>query len=241
MEHKKMMVSINNMPAFGFGNRLFYYNNLRQLAVKMGYDWSCCPWDGHQYFKGNLLNGSQTGDHQLRSCLGEKFFEWNTVSTRSIFQLTDIPEVPKATCAVHFRGTDFYSWNPAAVLDYSYYNDSIDVVKDDAHHFRLFTDDYSLPSFCGAVEKLEKEHIGFDLGENTADRRHFINDFSYMTECEYIISSPSTFCMTAGFIGRKKKIIHSKNWVEDRVGKNDIFWVDLLNDGNEDYSIWRLV
>ncbi len=235
------MISINKIHPCGFGNRVIYYNNLRQFAAKMGYDWSCCPWDGHQYFKGDLLNGSQTGDDELQLCLGEKFFEWNTVSTRSIFQLKDIPEVPEQTCAIHFRGTDFYSWNSDAVLDYSYYNDSVDAVKDDVHHFRLFTDDYSLPSFCGIVERLKKEHISFDLGENTADRRHFINDFSYMTECEYIISSPSTFCVCAGFVGKNKKIIHSQKWIDNRIKCDDKFWVDLSSGGNKDYNIWNTV
>ena len=75
MEYKKIMISINDMPSFGFGNRLFYYNNLRQFAAKTGYDWSCCPWDGYQYFKGDLLNGSQVVDGELKLCLGEKFFE----------------------------------------------------------------------------------------------------------------------------------------------------------------------
>ena len=235
------MISINTMPGWGFGNRILYYNNLRQYAHKMGHDWSCCSWDGFQYFKGNLLNGSKVGHMTLDPCLGEKFFEWNKISTRSIFQLEDIPEVPKKACAIHFRGTDYYSWNATAVLDPEYYIDSINIVKEDAYHFRLFTDDYSLPSFQAVAQKLDKEYISFDLGENTADRRHFINDFSYMTECDWIISSPSTFCMTAGFIGKNKKIIHSKQWVLDRINHEDKFWVDLYNGGNIDYKIWELV
>ena len=62
-----------------------------------------------------------------------------------------------------------------------------------------------------------------------------------MAECDYIISSPSTFCICAGFVGRQKKIIHSKKWLENRIKVGDKFWVDLYNGGNEDYSIWRLV
>jgi len=236
-----MLVSINEMPGWGFGNRVFYYNNLRQYAHRMGYDWSCCPWDGYQYFKGNLLNNSQIGDIELEPQLGDNFFKWGHISTRSIFELDEIPKVPENTCAVHFRGTDYYSWNATAVLDTDYYIDSVDLVKDDVSHFKLFTDDYSLPSFRAVVEKLDKEDIGFFLGENTADRRHFINDFSYMTECEYIISSPSTFCMTAGFIGKKKRIIHSEQWLLDRINHEDKFWIDLCNGGNRDYKIWKRV
>jgi hypothetical protein len=234
-------ISINTMPGWGFGNRVIYYNNLRQYSYKMGYDWSSCPWDGFQYFKGNLLNGSKVGNMTLDPCLGENFFKWNKVSTRSIFQLEQVPKVFDKTCAVHFRGTDYYSWNATAVLCPDYYIDSIDLVKDDVNHFKLFTDDYSLPSVRAVIDKLQQEDISFFLGENTADRRHFINDFAYMTECEYIISSPSTFCISAGFIGKNKRIIHSESWLLDRINYQDKFWIDLHNGGNKDYSIWRLV
>ena len=235
------MISINTMPGWGFGNRILYYNNLRQYAHKMGYDWSCCSWDGFQYFKDNLLNGSKVGNMTLDPCLGEKFFQWNKISTRSIFQLEEVPKVPEKTCAVHFRGTDYYSWNATAVLEPEYYLNSIESVEDFADNFRLFTDDYALPSFRAVVDKLGKKDINFSLGENTADRRHFINDFSYMTECDWIISSPSTFCITAGFIGKNKKIIHSRQWILDRINHEDKFWVDLYNGGNTDYKIWGLV
>jgi len=236
-----MLVSINEMPGWGFGNRIFYYNNLRQYAHRMGYDWSCITWDGYRYFKGNLLNKSQNGDIVLEPCLGDNFFEWSCISTRSIFQIKDIPKVPENTCAVHFRGGDFHQWNAKAVLNPEYYINSIDQVKDDVSHFTLFTDDYSLPSFQTVLEKLDKECISHDMGENTADRRRFINDFSYMTECEYIISSPSTYCIAAGFIGKNKKIIHSEGWLLDRINHGDKFWIDLHNGGNKDYSVWRLI
>ena len=62
-----------------------------------------------------------------------------------------------------------------------------------------------------------------------------------MSECDYIISSPSTFCICAGFMGKHKKIIHSENWVKDRVNKVDKFWYDLYNGGNEDYSLYKLI
>jgi len=62
-----------------------------------------------------------------------------------------------------------------------------------------------------------------------------------MTECDYIISSPSTFCISAGFVGKNKKIIHSKDWIEKRVSVNDKFWTDLKSGGNDDYSTWRIL
>lgn len=242
MERKKMIVSIDNMPGWGFGNRLLCYNNLRQYANRTGYDWSCCPWDGYQYFKGDLLRGSKKGDIELEPRLGDNFFdEQNQVPTRSIFKLKNIPDIPDKTCALHFRGTDYFSWNSAAVLDATYYINAIDLVKNKAEEFKIFTDDLSLSSLLEVIKKLDKEDIKYSFGENTADRRYFINDFSYMTECEYIISSPSTYCIAAGFIGKNKKIIHSERWLLDRINYGDKFWIDLFSGGNQDYKLWAKV
>ena len=233
------MISINNMTSGGFGNRILYYNNLRQLAEREGETWSCVPWDGFQFFKGDMLNGSQIANQELRLCLGEKFFEWNSIPTRSIFELKTKPKVEENSVAIHFRGTDFFQWNADVVLDEEYYLNAIDEVT--AETFYIFTDDKNLKSYQSVVECLEKRSKNIKFGMNTPDRTNYIQDFSTMSECDYIISSPSTYCICAGFIGKKKKIIHSKNWIDDRVNKEDKFWVDLLNGGNEDYSLWRLI
>lgn len=229
------------MPEWGFGNRILYYNNLRQLSKTKQKQWSCSPWLGYKYFTGDLLNGAQRGDEKLEPCLGDKFFEWNSISTREIFKLKETTSVNESTCAVHFRGTDFHHWNPNSILSANYYIKSIDMIKDSVKHFVLFTDDETLASFSQVRTKLKNENIIFSEGQNTCNRQNYIKDFSYMSECDWIISSPSTFCICAGFVGKKKKIIHSKNWVEDRASRNEQFWVDLLNGGNEDYSMWGLV
>ena len=210
-------------------------------------EWSCPPWDGYQYFAGDLLNGSQRHGQKLEPCLGEKFFEWNTISTRSIFELKNVPSITDAVCAIHFRGTDFHQWNINAVLGYEYYYNSIQKVKNSVDSFALFTDDLSLDSFKRVKYYLLSEDIDFSEGTRSLQipshwaGSNYIDDFSFMSECDYIISSPSTFCISAGFIGRKKKIIHSKEWAEDRVNNGDGFWADLLEGGNEDYSVWSLV
>ena len=72
-------------------------------------------------------------------------------------------------------------------------------------------------------------------------------DFFNLSQCDYIISSPSTFCITAAMCGRKnKKIIHSKEWVVDYKLKTDyfrdIFWKTLHNTGgDEDYKLYKLI
>jgi hypothetical protein len=238
------MIFMKQMPHWGFGNRVIYYNNLRQMAIQMKDDWSCCPWEGHQHFEGDLLNGNVLGEVELLPCLGENFFQIHNISTRSIFTLKNKPKVKQGACAIHFRGKDFHSWNIKAVLPESYYYNSIKEVIKECSCFILFTDDLSLPSFKGVSEMLEQIGLPFKIGGQSGTERYnntYIEDFAEMSECDYIISSPSTFCISAGFIGKNKKIIHSREWVNERASSGDTFWADLLHGGNEDYNIWKLV
>ena len=238
-----MLLGITNFPSCGFGNRLIYYFNLRQKAYKSGCKFFCVPWDGHQIFEENMLGSYPPTENYkiLNFCLGEEFFLNNGVSTRDIFKLKNIPNLPSNTCSVHFRGTDFHTWNPKSILKYEYYYDSINKIRDNVSSFILFTDDTNLDSYKKVKKFLEEENINFSVGENTHNRNNYIHDFSIMSECDYIISSPSTFCITAGFIGKQKKIIHSKEWVLERVEKKDKFWVDLYNGGNLNYKLWRII
>ena len=230
------MITINSFPQCGLGNRILYYNNLRQFAAKTDRQWSSVPWDGHTYFKGDMLNGSKQGK-EFKHCLGENFFKWRTVPTRDIFSLQYNIGVPSNVCALHFRGTDFHQWNIDAVLDYNYYIQSLEELRGKASSFALFTDDMGLYSFQKTREYLEEHGLDFTVGHSCNE----LADLTYMSECDYIVSSPSTFCIVAGFIGNKKKIIHSEEWVTDRANRDDRFWSDLLGGGNDDYSIWRLI
>ena len=237
------MLAINNFPPCGFGNRVLYYYNLRQKAHDNNIDFYCVPWEGYQYFKGDMLGKRPTDDNYkiLDFCLGEEFYSYNGISTRDVFQLKNTFNVNPDTCAVHFRGTDFHAWNPDSILKYQYYCDSIEEIKDKVTNFVLFTDDNNLPSYKKVVSYLNFNNIKYFVGENTHDRRSYINDFTYMTECDWVISSPSTFCISAGAIGKRKNIIHSKEWIENRLAKKDKFWVDLYNGGNDNYKLWRII
>ena len=235
------MISINHMPNWGFGNRILYYHNLRQLSEKYAEVWSCIPWDGHEHFVGDMLGERSHGGMDLKPCLGELFFEVHVISTRDIFRLKMPVTVPEKTVAVHFRGTDFFQWNPDAVLEEEYYLNAIELLKNEVNHFVIFTDDESLPSYNKVRNYLNDHNISYDRGENDLDRSMYIDDFNKMCACDYIISSPSTYCICAGFIGKEKKIIHSEKWLKDRLDAEDKFWFDLNGGGNKDYSIWRLV
>jgi len=182
-----------------------------------------------------------SGYENLGFCLGERFYDDSGISTREVFKLKGVPEVPANTCAIHFRGTDFHTWNPRSILKTQYYCDSIEEVRNEVSSFILFTDDITLESYVEAKDYLEKKGISFALGENTNDRNNYVQDFATMSECDHIISSPSTYSICAGFIGVPKKIIHSKEWVEYRASEGDKFWYDLYQGGNDDYKLWRLL
>lgn len=238
-----MLLAITKFPSCGFGNRLIYYFNLRKEANNQKCDYFSVPWEGYQYFDGNMLGTFPPNEKYttLDFCLGDKFYSDDKTKTRDIFKLKNIPNVPADTCAIHFRGSDFFTWNPKSILNVEYYYDSIDIIKDKIKNFVLFTDDENLKSYNEIKNFLEKNNINFFVGDNTSNRQNYINDFSYMSECDWIISSPSTFCICAGFIGKKKNIIHSKEWVEYRIESEDKFWIDLYNGGNDNYKLWRTV
>lgn len=234
------MISIRQFPPdWGFGNRILYYNNLRQMAEKNGDSWSCVPWEGHDIFSGNMLGEKTMGNVVLTPCLGEKFFETHVISTREIFKIEEEEKFDSIVAAVHFRGSDFFDWNPDAVLDKHYYLNAIDSIKNEVDKFILFTEDESLPSYAAVESYLENEKIEYDIGTNK--RSNYVDDFKRMSACDYVISSPSTFCISAAMIGNKSLVIHSEKWINNRVTEEDKFWVDMKNGGNEDYSIWRLV
>lgn len=233
VDTEKMKTLKINSFSGRFGNQILYYFALRKTSYNLNLNYSCPEWQGVNIFKGNIRGKeTETNFVYFPLELGENFFENYNISTREVFQLKNKPFIQNGSVAIHFRGGDFHQWNPDSILSTEYYLNSINQIYD-AKRYYLFTDDTSLKSYIEVKDCLKNKECFFS-GD-------FIDDFSKMSECDYIISSPSTFCICAGFIGKQKKIIHSKDWVENRANKNDKFWVDLLNGGNYDYSIWRLL
>jgi hypothetical protein len=235
-----MTVSIDKMPEFGFGNKLIYYFNLRQHAWVNNLNFYCCEFDGLDLFEGNMTG--QKSDQNYESfplVLGEKFFCEKFLDSRSLFVLKDKVSLPLCNCAVHFRGTDFHTWNRDSILSPSYYLSALEEIMEKVDCFYLFTDDEGLASYQEVKDFLQGRNKEYRTGENTSDRKRFASDFITMSNCDYMISSPSTFCISAGFIGKKKRIIHSKKWILSRVQKCDPFWVGLYEGGNENYKLWK--
>ena len=103
----------------------------------------------------------------------------------------------------------------------------------------MFTDDLTLDSYIKILKYLKEKGIEFKIGDT---KKEAIYDFQTMTECDIIVSSPSTFSIWAGILGKKrKKIIHSDKWINTRIENNDKFWIDLNNTDNEIYKLWRKI
>ena len=235
------MLLLDSYPDCGFGNRLIYFINLVKAAKKIGCGYYSEDFGGGDVLDCKLVDGDPCEPKKYQPGLGEEFFENRTVPVKSFVDIKEPLDLPPYTVGIHFRGRDFFEWNPEAVLSSDYYVRAIDEVwKDKATHFILFTDQ-ELPSYLEVKKYLEDNNMPYTEGNNNPDRSMFMEDFRTMASCDYIISSPSTFCITAGVLGTKKKIIHCKEWVEKQKNNGDKFWTDLYNGGNEDYSIWKLI
>jgi hypothetical protein len=75
---------------------------------------------------------------------------------------------------------------------------------------------------------------------------NFKEDFILMSSCDYIVSTPSTFCIVASICGKKnKKIIQNKDWVIGYKGESDyfrdIFWKNVGNNKDNNYEIYKLI
>jgi hypothetical protein len=265
------MFRIDQMAYGRFGNKLLYYNNLRQLAILYGTDYSCIPWEGQKIFnnllfeeeyknqKKNIVQLSSkellTADKNdiskvlekydislLAPCLGELFFSVTKTDPKKILHLP-LEENKELTIGLHFRGSDFFAWNPDACMPTSYYINAIDLCEKEHNEqkkYILYTEDVTYKPFNEIKEFLEKEKIPYELGPATKEYKHFSHDFVKLANSDIIVSSPSTFAICAGFLGKEKKIIYSEDWINNRVNVNDRLWTELNSGGNKWYNIWRV-
>lgn len=283
------MIKINKITRGRFGNRILQYNSLMQIARLSGTGASCSGWEGHDFFKDlvgekssanpqvhlmwrDVLNSDITSLPNDRDfyiddpayCLHNVFYKLTRLDPREFFKIKDEykknPPPEKAHVGIHFRGTDILGADGnhgREIHSAEYYADSITLVerKFENTHYHICTDDLKFDSFLKTVDFLNDKGLEFSLGD-TSD---FFQDFSTLSECDVLISSSSTFAVCAGFIGKNKKIIHSKEWIDKNLNHEpwhiktdtehvreqqisfDNFWVDLYNEGNEFYKIWRLV
>jgi hypothetical protein len=267
-----IITDFNKWDGYQFGNKLLGLNNLLQISNYYEQDYYFTPFKGLDMF--DIKNQTKEYNNEafeiidnniffnqdknsiildnnkiyyLTPCLVEFYHKFNSLSTFDIFKFKESNTDDRKLIGVHFRGTDFKIWDDKCILPYEYYKDSIDFIINEIKEnftFILFTDDYELTSFKNIVNYLNLLEINYIFG----DINDFRYDFKMLSNCEYIISSPSTFCITASFCGKKnKKIIHSQDFIINYKNKSDyfrdIFWKRLLdfNNNNNDYNLYKLI
>lgn len=243
-----------------FGNRILQYFNLIQLSNFLNVEPSSIKWGGSEYFNiidfknsnkhkinfnidmsdDYLLDISKKYDIVMKNIMGDLFYRFNKISTFDVFKLkfNSCINYNGKKVAIHFRGTDFNRWSDGnGILPIDYYINSIELInKLDNVRFYLFTDDKKMNNYNKAINYLKEKKIDY----LTSDNNSYIQDFANISDCEYVISTPSTFVICASFMGKKnKKIIHSSKWLD--YSKNDIFWKKLIEGGNNDYKLWKKI
>ena len=243
--------TISRFPQCGVGNKLLYYWNLRQKSNANGYDWdmvSDADINSIIDIQYPSLNFDMRKHMELPFCLGENFFNYtkNRVPIGDIFKLK-FEKTGNTICTnfeycyIHLRGGDFRFWkNGEGMLSLDYYWNSLNHIIKIAKkplHIQFITDDKNHPHLLPLSQLMDTNDINY--GMHPLRENDITNDWSEdwytLAHADYIISSPSTFAITAGMISNAY-ITHSKEWVDKRVSENDSFWVGLNNGGNNEYK-----
>ena len=108
---------------------------------------------------------------------------------------------------------------------------------------------------------LKQKRFNFELGPATKqpDKINHFLDFSTLSQCDYMIASSSTYAIAASLVGKNKKIIHSKSWLEKNINHTpwhnykdpdyvrnmqlsfDNFWIKVAKSNSEYYKPWKIV
>tara|TARA_B100000401_G_C52761960_1_gene698674 strand:+ start:316 stop:1200 length:885 start_codon:yes stop_codon:yes gene_type:complete len=182
-------------------------------------------------------------------CLHNVFLQTTHIDPRKFLELKDEFKIKLNSdiihIGIHIRGGDIIENdgnNGREIHEFLYYKKSIDyvlenLVKNKNYIFYICTDDKNFDSFSQTKKYLDVNGINYKLGlatENSSN--HYIYDWSLLSDCDILINSSSTFCVTAGFLGKKNKyIIHSNDWIQKNI--NHLDWNNKINTNLLDYTI----
>jgi hypothetical protein len=168
---------------------------------------------------------------------------------------------------IHIRGDDIIfadGNNGREVHSFEFYKNSIDYIlnTDTIKSFYVCTDDTNFLVYRKTIDYLASLNVKFEAGPSTLNRSiSHIHDFILLSNCDYLISSSSTYVISAGFIGKNKKIIHSKEWIDKNVPGDsyvkwgrytpdypesywksyDKFWLESAERMNNFYKPWKII
>ncbi len=140
---------------------------------------------------------------------------------------------------MHFRGTDFAAWNEEAILPASFYIDAMDRIGQHGKDclVRICTDDPLHETVISLRQHYSSRGV---LVPEIECSSPFECDFAALAESRYLISSPSTFAIVAGLLG-KPAVVHSRKWVENRVAHGEEFWRQIKSATLLGYDVEALV
>jgi hypothetical protein len=158
------------------------------------------------------------------------------------------------TVGIHIRGGDTRGadgMNCREIHPPEYYIESIDFVLNEFNNqvkFYLCTDDPDLnyPTYANTIRHLASKGVGFYHDPSS----HYVKDFCILSECDVLIAGSSTFALAAGMVGKHKKVIHSKNFVEQFKNEdqkwyssfgNGMFFHDMNHMKSDYYNVWKLL
>tara|TARA_A100001515_G_scaffold57589_1_gene45427 strand:+ start:4294 stop:5136 length:843 start_codon:yes stop_codon:yes gene_type:complete len=206
----------------------------------------------------SLKQKYSTGHWKIHSLsLHGPFFRITKKDPREYIKLTNKPTLQtgdKKSVGIHIRGGDTRGadgMNCREIHQPEYYKRAIEYVleqfKGNAVFF-LCTDDpdENFPSYKDTLDYLIDNNLEFYHDP----KNHYIKDFSILSECDAIIAGSSTFVLAAGMIGKHKKMIHSKDFVEQFKNEdqkwysnfgNGMFFHDMNHMKSDYYDVWALV
>ena len=141
-------------------------------------------------------------------------------------QRKDFPAV-----AIHFRAGDFGVWNPKAILPESYYMNSLDHLESmglNVMNSYFATDDPTHPTSVRIAKR---------IGKPLKIKASVSCDFQYLSNSQFLISSPSTFAFWAAALGKDVGVIHSKDWLDENESLGVKFWMDLRKNESNFYRV----
>ena len=217
------------------------------------------PFDLINLTENELIERYSSGDFKLSSLsLCGPYFRLTKKDPREFLEFEHEPQLApdgKVIVGIHIRGGDFRGGDGnegREIHSPEYYINAIKFVMEEYHDkellFCVCTDDPdpNFPSYHETLKFLQENklptYIDIDNG--------YLKDFTILSFSDVLIAGSSTFVLAAGMLGKKKKIIHSKDFVEkfkDEDQKwyskfgNGMFFHDLNHVKNDYYNLWKLI
>ena len=145
-----------------------------------------------------------------------------TRSSRRPDDVTSLARKSKIKVALHYRGTDFESWDSSALMGAGYYLRALESLQAQYPFSRIEAFGVSDDSTAETPRLLQRSGITFRPRSSSSQ------DFLRLQQADVIVASPSTFSFWASILG-SKRIIFDSTWVR-RNANRSAFWEAIERD-----------